>query len=479
MTRFLISCISLVLLVVCTWQVSAKATVEANGAPGQMCYADAYNSVHGGWNRTYAPNDPQQIYISLTDDADFARVQFATLGEIKQSTLQYWPKHNKRKSVTIQGQDWTFVDGGLAQRKLYLHKLKTKALKAATVYQYKVGSMNESSVKWSTTYEFHTAPKKNDFSFIATGDVGACNAVAVPHMKDLAKTHKFDFVTLAGDQAYNLDDFNGTKGDEYLNFMQDLYAQVPYLGAVGNHEGAYNFSHYKNRFNSVPYAESKFDNSLMYSINYKSLHLVSFSTEVYFTGTTEEIKTAINWLDADLAEANKHRHTRPWIIFLTHHPIYCSVNSSDCSTKAATIKNGPVDPATNLTWGGLEDILLKHKVDIYMSGHVHNYERTYPVSKGNLITKSYHNAPSFFQIVIGNAGQPEGPTQFGDGPFPAWSAKRYGSFGFSTFRVTPTTMNIVHHQANVDGTLGGVIDQFTVSKDLPKNSNAKRDICVV
>lgn len=144
-------------------------------------------------------------------------------------------------------QDWAFLDGGLAQRKLYLHKLKTKALKAATVYQYKVGSKTESSVKWSKSYEFHTAPKKNDFSFIATGDVGACNAVAVPHMKDLAKTHKFDFVTLAGDQAYNLDDFNGTKGDEYLNFMQDLYAQVPYLGAVGNHEGAYNFSHYKNR----------------------------------------------------------------------------------------------------------------------------------------------------------------------------------------------------------------------------------------
>jgi hypothetical protein len=233
------------------------------------------------------------------------------------------------------------------------------------------------------------------------------------------------------------------------------------------------------RFDSVPYTESKFDNSLMYSINYKSLHLVSFSTEVYFTGTTEEIQTAVNWLDADLREANKHRHTRPWIIFMTHHPIYCSVTSSDCTTKAATIKNGPVDPNTNLTWGGLEELLLKHKVDIYMSGHVHNYERTYPVAKEKLITKSYHNAPSFFQIVIGNAGQPEGPTQFGNGPFPAWSAVRYGSFGFSTFRVTPTTMNIVHHQANVDGSLGGVIDQFTVSKDLPKNSNTKRGICVV
>ncbi|CEP17620.1 hypothetical protein [Parasitella parasitica] len=421
--HFILSCIPLILFFVA--QVSAEED-EPNGSPGQMCYADAYNSIHGDWNKSYSAQDPQQIYISLTDDANSARVQFATLGEIEESVLVYWPKKTKGKGATIQGQqDWEFVDGGVAQRKLYLHKLKTNKLEAATVYQYKVGSKTKSSIKWSKLYEFHTAPRGNDFSFIATGDVGACNAVAVSHMMDLAKTHKYDFVTIAGDQAYNLDDFNGTKGDEYMNFMQDLFAQVPYMGAVGNHESAYNFSHYKNRFDSVPYAESKFDNSLMYSINYKSLHLVSFSTEVYFTGTTEEIQTAINWLDADLTEANKHRLTRPWIIFLTHHPMYCSVDSADCSDRAATIKNGPVDPSTNLNWGGLEDIMLKHKVDIYMSGHVHNYERTYPVSKGNLITKSYHNAPSFFQIVIGNAGQPEGATQFGDGPFPAWSATRY------------------------------------------------------
>jgi hypothetical protein len=104
----------------------------------------------------------------------------------------------------------------------------------------------------------------------------------------------------------------------------------------------------------------------MYSINYKSLHLVSFSTEVYFTGSTEEIKTAINWLDADLTQANKHRQERPWIIFLTHHPIYCSINSKNCTAKADTIKNGLADPITNQTWGGLEDLLLKHKVDVYM-----------------------------------------------------------------------------------------------------------------
>jgi hypothetical protein len=116
----------------------------------------------------------------------------------------------------------------------------------------------------------------------------------------------------------------------------------------------------------VPYAESNFDNSLFYSINYKSLHLVSFSTEVYSSGMTPaDLTTALNWLEADLTEANKNRDQRPWIIFLTHHPIYCSVPSSDCTTKAAAIRNGPVG-ANNQTSGGIEEVLLKYNVDIYM-----------------------------------------------------------------------------------------------------------------
>lgn len=104
----------------------------------------------------------------------------------------------------------------------------------------------------------------------------------------------------------------------------------------------------------MPYAESKTKNSLFYSFNYKSLHLVSFSTEIFFTGSPGEVDYAVNWLKSDLSKANKDRAERPWIIFLTHHPIYCSGNSSDCTTKAATIKDS------------IEDILLKYKVDIYM-----------------------------------------------------------------------------------------------------------------
>jgi hypothetical protein len=77
------------------------------GSPGNMCYADAYNTIPGyNWNYTYATTEPQQIHISLTDDSKTARVQFATLGQIDQSILEYWPKKQSgsKNKVALNGQ---------------------------------------------------------------------------------------------------------------------------------------------------------------------------------------------------------------------------------------------------------------------------------------------------------------------------------------------------------------------------------------
>lgn len=73
----------------------------------------------------------------------------------------------------------------------------------------------------------------------------------MPVFKQLANTHDYDFVAVMGDQGYDLADFNGTKGDEYMNFAQEFYANLPILTTVGNHEAPYNFSHYKNRYTSI------------------------------------------------------------------------------------------------------------------------------------------------------------------------------------------------------------------------------------
>ncbi|ORY93554.1 Metallo-dependent phosphatase-like protein [Syncephalastrum racemosum] len=440
------------------------ASAEAAGSPGVAAVPDKYNTLPGvDWNRTYAPTEPQQIHLSFGSESKYARVQFATLEQVDKAILRYWPK-SKKNRVSRYGKDWAFVDGGAEHRTIYLHDIKTENLKPATIYSYQVGAAKNGNTTWSSVYEFHTASKHNTFEFLAIADIGINNAVALPQIIKAAESHKYDFLTLSGDQAYNMDDFNGLKGDEYMNLLQEVYAKVPYMGVPGNHEGAYNFSHYKNRFANLPFEESKSPNSLLYSFNYKSLHLVSFSTEVYLTGTEDMIETAVNWLNSDLEKANKQRDERPFIVVITHHPLYCSSQGSDCTTTAKMLREGPLKADNVTRHDGLEPILLKHKVDMLLTGHVHNYERTYPVANDSRTAESYKNAPSYMQVITGNAGQPEGGAEFTSGPYKDWSAVRYSGYGFSTVRVSPTELTLTHHEAKKDGSLGRVIDEFTISK---------------
>ena len=42
---------------------------------------------------------------------------------------------------------------------------------------------------------------------------------------------------------------NGEMGDRFMDQIEPISAYVPYMVAAGNHESAYNFSHYRYRFN--------------------------------------------------------------------------------------------------------------------------------------------------------------------------------------------------------------------------------------
>ena len=58
----------------------------------------------------------------------------------------------------------------------------------------------------------------------------------------------------------------------------------------------------------------------------------------------------------------------------------------------------------------MEDLFYKYNVDVYFSGHIHSYERTYPVYKGNVQyykTNNYENTKYTTYIMIGGAGNDE------------------------------------------------------------------------
>jgi hypothetical protein len=67
--------------------------------------------------------------------------------------------------------------------------------------------------------------------------------------------------------------------------------------------------------------------------------------------------------------------------------------------------------------------------------------------------------------LISLLGQPGGSDTFDNATIPDWSVARHSGYGYTTFRVSPTALNIVHYNANTDGTAGGIVDQFSVTKD--------------
>jgi hypothetical protein len=91
-----------------------------------------------------------------------------------------------------------------------------------------------------------------------------------------------------------------------------------------------------------------------------------------------------------------------------HRPIYSSnIQFSDHSI--------PVNDAKILQTS-FEDLFFKYKVDMYMVGHVHSYERSYPVYK----SKINEAAPVY--IVNGGAGNLEGLTPDQNYKKSSWSA---------------------------------------------------------
>ena len=134
--------------------------------------------------------------------------------------------------------------------------------------------------------------------------------------------------------------------NEYMNLMQPLAAETPYMVTPGNHEAEChspaclldadrrealrNFTAYNARFR-MPSPESNGVLNMWSSFNYGPVTFISIDTETSFPLAPEEHQYVLpcggfgdmlSWLEQQLIEANKERHLRPWIMVASHHPLY-------------------------------------------------------------------------------------------------------------------------------------------------------------
>lgn len=159
------------------------------------------------------------------------------------------------------------------------------------------------------------------------------------------------------------------------------------------------------------------------------------------------------WLAEDLASINRTK--TPWVFAMSHRPMY----SSEVSSYQQNLRNA------------FEGLLLEHGVDAYFSGHIHWYERMFPVGNGTIDMASvkdkdtYYTNPgvSMTHIVNGMAGNIESHSVLSgdESKLNITNVLNQRDFGFSRLTVHDTRKVSWQFIKGEDGSFG---DQFTLLK---------------
>ncbi|CAG2161782.1 unnamed protein product, partial [Oppiella nova] len=305
----------------------------------------------------------------------------------------------------------------------------------------------------------------NDWSprFAIYGDLGNILAATLPRLQDEVQQGLYDAILHVGDIAYDLHLDNARVGDEFMRQIEPIAAYVPYQVCPGNHEEAYNFSNYDNRFSMISTGDSQINNHF-WSTNIGPAHIVSISTEFYYYPKygTHQIENQYRWLERDLSEANKpeNRAQRPWLIVMGHRPLYAQNHIDNLLRYGYSFAKGSKPEF------GYEELLHKYGVDLTFWAHEHNYERLWPIYNDTVcngtVDQPYNNPKAPVHIITGSAGSRERHTSFIATPH--YSAFQNEEFGYTRMTIHNFT-HIYLEQLSVERNGGQVIDKFYLIKE--------------
>jgi len=257
--------------------------------------------------------------------------------------------------------------------------------------------------------------------------------------------NKWDAVLHPGDVSYA--DGNEVQWDNYMRMVEPVAATVPYMTTPGNHELWWNFTAYKARF-VMPVDQSESHDLMYYSFDLPAqrIHFIGFNTETWYD-LADIDKGQLDWLKQDLSSALS-RGAR-WIIAYAHRPVYCA-NGDDlqCGILTDTLQSA------------LDSLFVDQHVDLVLTAHMHNMQRTWPTTLGVPVQFDYDSPTAPVYVVNGAAGNREGQSRHWKDPLPPWLAWKSEEYGYSHLTISP---NALTFQFIADAT-GEVIDQFIITK---------------
>ena len=222
----------------------------------------------------------------------------------------------------------------------------------------------------------------SDLNFFAAGDWGCTGNTQ--KTVDIVKNGDPDILLALGDYSYT------STPDCWFDVVKPIDS-ITRIN-IGNHddESPALLAAYLNHFGlNKPY----------YAYDVKNVHILTMNTE-------DEIKVGgeqYNFVSSDLQKASANPNIK-WIIVNMHFPLYVSPNT--CG-----------DPACAGD-GNLRDayhpLFDKYGVDLVLQGHVHNYQRSYPLMYDSenpsspivtsCETTSYNNPEGQIYTIVGTGG---------------------------------------------------------------------------
>lgn len=308
---------------------------------------------------------------------------------------------------------------GIKPRRVYHSALSN--LKPGSTFSYRV--LKNGKVVFASEAK---APKAQDqaYRFVAFGDIG-CGTVQQKLLANRAFQEKPDLVIVPGDIVYE----RGLISEYDKNFWpiynaetsndsgSALLRSVPFVSAPGNHDtdtrdldkfpdalayylfweqplngpvcaegGPFVPKLIASDANRKPFIEGAGDSyprMTNYSFNYGNAHWTIIDSNPYvdFTDTTLN-----SWVARDLASAKD----ATWRFIVFHHPGFNSAREHYEQQQMRL----------------LTPIFENGKVDVVFNGHVHNYQRTFPLSftpdkKGTLLVGGKDNKTPRGRVVTG------------------------------------------------------------------------------
>jgi hypothetical protein len=326
----------------------------------------------------------------------------------------------------------------------YIHHAYLNNLEPSKKYYYQCGdyiTQYKSKILYFTTLPESGENTKITFGIL--GDIGQTN-YSVSTINNLMKEQDISMILHAGDLSYA--DCEQDLWDSYGKMIDPLASTTPWMVCPGNHEIEFNGSDYTNLFTAfeyryrMPYFKpAEFGDVIIKSaVNPKTgmpyCTPSIFQTEYNFGNSFFSFESGLahiiylnpytntlprsqqfDWLHNDFNLINREK--TPWVIIVMHCPWYSSNINHYSDQQTIQMRNS------------MEDLFYKYKVNIVFNGHVHDYERTYPVFRNNTDNRGT------VYITIGNAGNLEGL----DNKYyeqPEWSAFRNGTeYGYGIFTI--------------------------------------------